>query len=279
MLELGRVGFIGQGKLARGLSGLIHEVYPNAEILISARSEIVAPLEFWSITAFADLADLDLLILAVSDTEIAIVAQQLAEQDIQPRLVVHCSGSLGLEALAPLRNQPTLLAAVHPAYSFTGSSVSVDEFKGTTLAIESMTANQRYLEQLFSPLTDNLIFSESISREHYHAAAVMASNLLVGLSHAAQTVAEQSGIAPDQAASLVNSLMLNTLQNLQQHSPSDALTGPIKRGDLDTIKRHLRALSQNPELREAYTSLSTIITELAHGKDPTGTQLREALKR
>ncbi|MEQ3696930.1 MAG: Rossmann-like and DUF2520 domain-containing protein [Pseudomonadales bacterium] len=279
MIKLERVGFIGQGKLARGLSGLIHQAYPSAEILISARSEIAAPLEFWSISTIPDLTNIDLLVLAVTDAEISSVAQQLAKLAINPRLVIHCSGSLGVEALSPLIGQSSMLAAVHPAYSFTGAFVGLDTFHGTTLAIESSAVNQLSLEQLFSPLSENLIFSEDISRAHYHAASVMASNLLVGLSYAAQTVAEQSGIPAEQAASLVNSLMRNTLENLQQNSPSDALTGPVKRGDIATVEKHLSALSQHPELRDAYASLSTIITELAHGNQAAGEQLREALKK
>lgn len=279
MRNLKRIGFIGQGKLARGLSALFHESYPNAEIQVWSRSDINKPLKYWSTNTPMRDMDVDLLILAVNDSEIASVARQLAEHTLNAKLVIHCSGNLGVDALSPLASQDCALAAVHPAFSFTGAPVKRTDFAGATVCVESLRGHQPFLEALFSPFAAKLIFSEHISRAQYHAASVMASNLLVGLSHAAQGLAMESGMTAEHAAGLVNSLMLNTLQNIQSSSAKEALTGPIKRGDIATIEKHLAALEAKPEVRNVYTSLSTLISELAHDNNATAQQLRELLAK
>lgn len=105
----------------------------------------------------------------------------------------------------------------------------------------------------------------------YHAAAVCASNLAVGLFASAQTMLERCGFGADEARGALRPLFVANCESIAERGPIDALTGPIERNDAETVVGHLMAFREDPTLlkeRDAYTALSRVVVEVAAAKHP-----------
>jgi predicted short-subunit dehydrogenase-like oxidoreductase (DUF2520 family) len=97
----------------------------------------------------------------------------------------------------------------------------------------------------------------------YHAAAALASNYIVSAIDAAAQVFASAGVAPDKAARALIPLAEGALRNVASHGTTAGLTGPIRRGDVATVQRHLDALRGRPELAEIYRALARRAVEIA----------------
>jgi predicted short-subunit dehydrogenase-like oxidoreductase (DUF2520 family) len=97
----------------------------------------------------------------------------------------------------------------------------------------------------------------------YHAAAVIASNFPVVLASVAGHLLHDIGIPDSSAFQAVESLMSAALMNMKQALPDDALTGPVLRGDAETIGKHVQALSSHPAALEVYRALSSAAIEIS----------------
>ena len=97
----------------------------------------------------------------------------------------------------------------------------------------------------------------------YHAAAALASNYIVAAIDAAAAVLASAGVSPAQAAQALVPLAEGALRNVSTHGTTDGLTGPVRRGDAQTVQRHLEALRGKPELAEIYRALARRAVEIA----------------
>ncbi len=183
------------------------------------------------------------MILTVPEAALAVLVEELAEAGLPPRdAYVHVSGSLGLEALRPLADAGHPTGSFHPLQSFprvrppstfTGSLVAVDADDEDLLAV---------LLEMATVLGATGRRVRDGERPHYHAAAVMASNYLVALSAQAAGVLETAGWGRDEALAALLPLMAGVLESLADTGLPGALTGPIRRGDADTVRSHIEAL-------------------------------------
>jgi predicted short-subunit dehydrogenase-like oxidoreductase (DUF2520 family) len=113
----------------------------------------------------------------------------------------------------------------------------------------------------------------------YHAAAVMACNYLVALEDAALELAEAAGIARDEALEALLPLVKGTLSNLEKVGIPDCLTGPIARGDAETVRQHLRAIGERlPGLLALYKLLGRRTLEVALARGALGAEAAGALR-
>jgi predicted short-subunit dehydrogenase-like oxidoreductase (DUF2520 family) len=211
----------------------------------------------------ASVPDSDLVLLSVPDGEIAGVAQQLAQATLSPGgLVFHASGVLDVSVLAPLRSRDILLGSLHPAYSFADPARAVAGFPGTLCALEGDEAGCQALEAFTRLIGGRPFRLAAGGKASYHAALSIASNFLVTLTGLAQSVAREAGIDPGLSRDLLGGLMRQTLDNALALGPDAALTGPIVRGDAETVARHLHAL-RCPSEREIYLALARATLRLA----------------
>jgi predicted short-subunit dehydrogenase-like oxidoreductase (DUF2520 family) len=192
----------------------------------------------------ADARGAGLVLLCVPDAEIARAAAAIAPGAI----VGHCSGAVGLAALAPHE-----AFSLHPLMTVpTGAPPGV--LAGAGCAVAGTTP--RALAEA-GALADTLgMRSATVADEDraaYHAAASMASNFLITLEAAAERVAATAGVGRDLLAPLVRA----TVENWAALGPAVALTGPIARGDAETVERHRIALGERaPDLLPLYDELA-----------------------
>jgi predicted short-subunit dehydrogenase-like oxidoreductase (DUF2520 family) len=190
------------------------------------------------------------VLICVPDDAIAEVCGRIATS--APPLVGHVSGAGTLDLLAAARERGASTFSLHPLQTFADDRTTVD---GTPAAIAgSDAAAVSYARALAEALGMRPFEVPEESRAAYHAAAAMASNLLVALEESAAELVEKLGI--EGARELLAPLVLRTASNWAERGPA-ALTGPIARGDRATVERHRTALTEiAPELLPLYDALA-----------------------
>jgi predicted short-subunit dehydrogenase-like oxidoreductase (DUF2520 family) len=195
----------------------------------------------------------DLVLVAVRDGEIVGTSLALARaRAVKPgALVLHLSGAVPSAALAPLRAQGARTAALHPLQTFADGGARLEgvHWFHEGDARGECTALVRRLGGRLHPLDPS-------RKALYHAAAVAASNYLVAVEDLAVRLAEAAGVPRGQALSALLPLVRGTVRNLERVGLPGALTGPVARGDAETVRTHRRALrAAGKALDEAYAAL------------------------
>lgn len=205
----------------------------------------------------------NIVILAVPDGRLAEVAQTLAAAGPPPPgcVALHLAGALSTDVLSPLHAAGYAVGSMHPLQTVADPWSGGDRLRGSAFAIagepEALATAKRLVRRLEGlPLVIPPAF-----RPVYHAAGVFASNYLVALVSATVRLLGQAGIPEHEAVDAVLPLIRGTLNNLENLGVAAALTGPIARGDVDTVRLHLARLS--PDDRSLYCALGQEALRLA----------------
>lgn len=274
--QLPTLGIMGAGKLARTLARLWAEQAVFRIGSIGSRrpaSATDARAFIGSGTVAATAADLhpaDLWLLATPDDQLGSALQELLTRDlVHPGTVVfHCSGALSSTILQAAQTRGGTIASVHPAHSFADPQRSLATFSGSACACEGDSAALQQLLPAFRAI-GGLPFA--VNAEHktlYHAGSVIACNYLVTLLETALDSFAAAGVERHQAAALLGPLVHQTVDNVLGGSRGAALTGPIARGDDQTVQRQARALQEaNPRWGALYRLLGQHTAVLAAARD------------
>lgn len=222
------------------------------------------------------------VILAVPDEALPTLSIALASHGNAPPgcAAFHLSGALGTDPLAPLLERGYSVGTLHPLQSLADPILGADQLKEIYFAISGEPAAMAAARRILNPLGAAVVTVPVSRRPLYHAAAVFASNYLAGLVGVAGRLMAQAGVPEDEAVQAILPLARGSLENLGRLGPVEALTGPVARGDVETVRLHLRTLE--PRERALYASLGIEILRLAGegGLDEnTRDELRELFER
>ena len=212
-------------------------------------------------TAFSKLPSFGIVFLAVPDQAIEAVAAKIGRLKPSRRLcIVHVSGALGLGALDALRDNP--IGSFHPLQSFP-TPRDPAAFRGITVAVDaSSPALLRRLRALARAIGATPRTVPDSQRALYHAAAVYASNYVDVVVAEAVRLLREIGWSEGEATRALLPLVEGAVAGIGERGPVQALTGPIRRGDADTVKRHLEVLDGLDRGAE-YRMLGKIALEIA----------------
>jgi predicted short-subunit dehydrogenase-like oxidoreductase (DUF2520 family) len=217
----------------------------------------------------------DIVWLAVPDDAIAAVARILASaQAWKGRIVFHSSGALSSYELAPLREKAARVASAHPMMTFVRGSVP--DMAGVAFAVEGDAAAVRAARMIVRRLRG---YSLPICKENkvlYHAFGSFASPLVIALMATLEGVAEAAGVRRRDVKRVMLPLLLQTLQNYVRGGAAAAFSGPLVRGDVATVRKHLEALKVVPEALEVYVALARSAVKTLPVKNQRA--LQEALR-
>lgn len=269
---------IGPGRLGKALAASLihtskHQLLSVYHPDITTAQEAVDTLRQGSPTcSLHALPNADITLLTCPDDQMPTVIKKLASVAvIKPgSIIMHASGILGSDILMPLKQQGAYIASIHPLKAFRNTTQpDKSAFQGITCAIEGDSNAIKILTPLWQAMGAHIFTLNSEKKAAYHAAAVMASNYLVTLAAEANNLFEASGIPAENAREICVQLMQTSLDNLKQtETPSQALTGPLVRGDVQTIQQHLHAIS-SAQTKALYCAagLATLsLTELDNKK-------------
>jgi predicted short-subunit dehydrogenase-like oxidoreductase (DUF2520 family) len=207
------------------------------------------------------LANADLVFLTVPDAAIEGLSAALPWEP--GHMAVHCSGALGLDALLAASRAGAATGCFHPLQSFPSREPEPARFRGIVCGVEGREPLGGLLEGIAGDLGAGVVRLEGIDRAVYHAAAVLASNCLVGLAAAASRAWALAGLPPESARAALGPLLLAVARNINAVSLEEALTGPVARGDVATVEAHLAALARDPALAALYRELGAELLRIA----------------
>lgn len=263
-----RVGIIGAGRvgavIGAALSAAGHDVVA-ASGLSAASAERAARLLPGVPLLPADqvVAASDLVVLAVPDDTLAGLVAGLAETGAwrAGQLAFHTSGAHGLAVLAPAEGAGVLPLALHPAMTFTGATEDADRLPGCPFGVTSHPAYRPVAETLVLEMGGEPFFVAEADRTLYHAALVTGANHLVTLVAEAADLLRTAGVA--EPGRILTPLLTAALDNGLRRGDR-GLTGPVSRGDVGTVGRHLETLAERaPESVAAYVAMARRTTERA----------------
>jgi predicted short-subunit dehydrogenase-like oxidoreductase (DUF2520 family) len=175
---------------------------------------------------------------------------------------IHTSGALGLDALSPQSGKPARRGVFHPLQAFPRGAAP-ERFHGVHVGIEADDSElEQRLEELARALGSQVFSLRGVERAAYHAAAVFASNYVVALHAAAARIWTSAGLPHSTARVALAPLTLGAASAIAEHELPTALTGPLVRGDLATLERHLAALESDSELAALYRALARQLLSL-----------------
>lgn len=186
-----------------------------------------------------------IIILAVPDNALPEVAYDLAQMGPAPGgcVALHMSGALSTDVLGPLHSAGYAIGSIHPLMAVADPWLAGERLLRAAFALGGEPAAIAAGRRIVSALGGLPLVIASAMRPLYHAAAVLASNYLVALTAAAARVLGEAGVTADDALPALLPLLRGTLDNIEQLGMPAALTGPIARGDSDTVRLHLARLS------------------------------------
>lgn len=255
------VGVVGAGRvgavLAAGLHAAGHPVVAAAGESDASRRRAAELLPDVPLRKPSDVArESDLLLLTVPDDMLPNVVQVLADSGAlrEGQVVAHTSGRHGLAVLAPAAALGARVLALHPAMTFTGTAVDLERLHGCVFGLTAGADERQLAESLVADLGGRPTWVPEEMRTLYHAGLAHGANHLVTLVSEAMGLLAAAGV--DDPAGTLRPLLDAALDNALAHGDA-ALTGPIVRGDVQTVAAHLDDISVNePDTLASYVALA-----------------------
>ncbi|MBA3035109.1 MAG: DUF2520 domain-containing protein [Desulfobacterium sp.] len=267
---LSKVGYIPTGFASKSLSSA-----KRAAALIGSTNFTDV---LWEATKKADI-----VFITTPDGAIEEVCKSIADKNgfNSDSIVLHCSGALTSEILLSAKTCGASIGSLHPLQSFASTTeYNINPFSGIVTSVEGDKKAVDAAKLIVEDLDSVCISIKTDTKILYHASAVVASNYLVTLLDLSLNLICQAGVPAKDAFKGLKPLIEGTLSNIENMSIPDALTGPIARGDVQTIENHLSEIgSKTPNLLPLYKTLGLHTIEIAKAKktitDSTAKRLKE----
>ena len=193
----------------------------------------------------------DVVLIAVPDDSLAGVAADLAAHVRPGQVVMHTSGRHGLAVLAPMIDAGARAIAFHPAMTFTGTEVDLD--RSCAFGLTALPAERELAETLVSELGGTPEWIDEADRTRYHAALSHGANHVNTLVAQAMDILRAAGVGDPSA--VLRPLLTAALDNTLAYGDA-ALTGPVARGDVNTVQAHTETLADQPDALDTYVALA-----------------------
>ena len=268
------LGFIGLGKVGTTLALAWSQLGVPVVALHSRQLNTTLTAQVnahWCPTPIEVVQKADVIFLSVTDSAIPMVMNQLSssQQDFTGKVILHCSGALTSAVLLPLVEQNAQIGSLHPALPFADPETTLPKFNGSVFVLEtSFVQVKEICEVLCRLLGGQLAHIDALVKPLYHVALVYVSNYTVTLYAIAERLLEHVTLNETERSQILTTLLDATLQNIIRQGTTHALTGPLVRGDADTIHTHLEILPTS-SLKELYRllALETLPLVIERGVD------------
>jgi predicted short-subunit dehydrogenase-like oxidoreductase (DUF2520 family) len=263
-----RVGVVGAGRVGSALAAALgragHEIVAVSAVSDSSVRRAERNLPGVAIRPPPEVvAAADLVLLTVPDDVLPGLVAGLAATGVplEGRLLAHVSGRHGLAVLEPAVRAGALPLALHPVMTFTGRPDDLDKLPGSAFGVTAPDSLKPVAEVLVMEMGGEPVFIDESRRGLYHAALASSANYLVTLVAEAADLLREAGVP--EPARMLSPLLYAALDNALRLG-DDALTGPVARGDAETVASHITALrAAAPEALPAYLALARLTVDRA----------------
>jgi predicted short-subunit dehydrogenase-like oxidoreductase (DUF2520 family) len=196
----------------------------------------------------------DVIWLLHTDDALAGTARALAKRPgWKGRIVLHSSGALSSDVLAPVKRAGAYIGSLHPMMTFVPDTAP--DMSKVPFAVEGDPKAVAAARQIANKLGAEVFPIRKSRKVLYHALGSFSSPLIVATLVTAERVGRAAGLSLPQTRKAMAGILQQTLKNYLERGPAAAFSGPIKRGDLETVRRHLRELKRVPDARDVYSAL------------------------
>lgn len=268
-----KIGIIGAGKVGTTLGKYlqIHGI-PVAGYVSRSYDSAMEAAEFTETKAYHTLEELmlvsDTLFITTPDGAIGQVWDCIKKAELADKIVCHFSGSLSSHVFSEMEQTGGAGCSIHPMYAFGDKFTSYQQFHTAILTIEGQQPAVERLTELFGgKLGHKILQIDAKDKMKYHAAASMVSNHMIGLFQAGLDLLEECGFSQEDSRELLKPLVRVNVENMLEGGTQAALTGPIERNDVETVKKHLQAIDSTG-VEQIYRELGKVLVGVAEKKNP-----------
>lgn len=268
-----KIYFIGAGKVGSSLAYLLnrkgyHVIGIASRNLKSAESaaRFIGDNVFATNDIYTFVEEADIVFVTTNDDAVPIIARDIAERcEIRKgQIFIHTSGSLPAKVFEPIENKGGIGISIHPLQTIASPSEGIKNIMGSLFAIEGNKLAYDMALEIVNALDGSAFFIDSDKKPLYHLAAVISCNYFVTLINTSLMLFENINIETDRGLNGLLKLVRGTINNIERIGPKQALTGPISRGDVETIKGHIIAMKKyTPQLLDFYKILGKMTVDVA----------------
>ena len=267
-----RIGIIGAGKVGTTLGKYLSIHGKNVTGFYSRTHESADEAATFAETeTYSSLCKLveksDVIFITTPDGVIHQVWGDLLHQDISNRIICHFSGSLSSHVFSGREEAGASGISMHPMYAFSDKFHSYEQFHTAYLTLEGDPEAVAVMKPMWEAIGHHVLTLKAEDKIKYHAAAAMASNEMLGLMQASLDILSECGFSEKDSMALLTPLVQGNIASMLEKGCVNALTGPVERGDAQTVRKHLQAL-EGSKAGKIYQSLGSTMVELAKRRNP-----------
>jgi predicted short-subunit dehydrogenase-like oxidoreductase (DUF2520 family) len=260
--QLGSITLVGSGNLASALGPALRTAGYRIDVVASRsaaesrkRAGSLAKKLSAKLIALEDAAPAsDITWICHTDDALNTTARQLAQhRGWKGKIVLHSSGALTSDVLAPLKRAGAHVASLHPMMTFV--SGATPDLSKVPFAVEGDARAVAAARRIVQRLGAKVFTIKKQNKVLYHALGSFSSPMVVAALVTAERVGQAAGLSREQSRKVMGPILHQTLKNYLKRGPAAAFSGPIKRGDLETVRRHLRELKRVPDAGAVYRAL------------------------
>lgn len=290
-----KVGFIGAGKAGCGLGKYLscgrgddinnnradrnlmfgNSTLSESDVIITGYYSLIEEEAGWA-AAFTDskvyndpnelVADSDSIIISTPDGEVKNVWDSLNKELIKGRIVCHLSGSLSSDVFSGIDKYGGYPISIHPLFAFSDKESAYKQLNNVCFTLEGHEYAVSKWKQCLESYGNEVVAIDKSAKPKYHAAASILSNQVIAVLDTGYHLLSECGFSEEQARQYTASLVLNNVEHVIQDGASAALTGPIERNDVETVRKHIDELDD--EKKQLYIMCGKVLLKLSKEKNP-----------
>lgn len=266
-----RIGIIGAGRAGTSLGKYFGEK-GNVPVGFYDKDSVAAKeaAEFVQTAVFQTLSQLvresDILFITTPDAWILPVWEELKTMSLENQIICHCSGALSSDSFSGREHMNVSCCSVHPMLPFSNRFSSYEQLNHAFFTVEGQPHAVEVLTKLLTSFGNEVCRIDAEKKPKYHAAASILSNQVIAVLDLGYSLLEECGFSRSDAIRATEALVKRNVENVIKEGCAGALTGPIERGDVQTVKKHLDCLSDADQA--LYQMLGERLLSIAKKKHP-----------
>jgi len=270
-----KIGFVGAGRAGCSLGKYFTTKAAQADVTVTGYNSIVEEearwaAEFTGSSVFERIEDViaasDAIILSTPDGAIKKVWDTIDKKNLTGKMICHLSGSLSSDVFSGIDTYGGYAISIHPMFAFSNKDSVYQQLDSVSFTLEGHPYAVNAWQQLLDALGNRSVVIDQAKKPKYHAAASILSNQVVAVLATGYELLEECGFSEKEARTFSAALVRDNVEHVIADGCVSALTGPIERGDVGTVQKHLQEL--NDTQKEMYRVCGSKLLELAGSKNP-----------
>ena len=270
-----KIGFVGAGRAGCSLGKYFTTKAAQADVTVTGYNSIVEEEARWAAqftgsSVFERIEDViaasDAIILSTPDGAIKKVWDTIDKKNLTGKMICHLSGSLSSDVFSGIDTYGGYAISIHPMFAFSNKDSVYQQLDSVSFTLEGHPYAVNAWKQQLHALGNHSVVIDQAKKPRYHAAASILSNQVIAVLATGYELLTECGFSEKDARTFSAALVRDNVEHVIADGCVSALTGPIERGDVGTVQKHLQEL--NDAQKEMYRVCGSKLLELAECKNP-----------